>query len=122
MRFFLDQTLTTMVASVQGTDALCLGSEALALTGAVGSMATATPSWRHKTATSWHRPTHTGSHGALSSVVRLGPPFESPRDPGFLLSLRSALPRAQPVYILVGRDGGKRGRIIAAVSDLQGTG
>lgn len=59
---------------------------------------------------------------ALSSVVRLGSTFESPRDPGFLLSLRSALPRAQPVYILVGRDGGKRGRIIAAVSDLQGTG
>ena len=25
MRFFLDQTLTNMVASAQGTDALCLG-------------------------------------------------------------------------------------------------
>lgn len=52
MRFFLDQTLTNMVASAQGTDALCLGSEALASTGAVGSMTTATPRWRHKTVTS----------------------------------------------------------------------
>ena len=52
MRFFLDQTLTNMVASAQGTDALCLGSEALASTGAVGSMTAATPRWRHKTAMS----------------------------------------------------------------------
>ena len=52
MRFFLDQTLTAMVASAQGTGAPRSGSEALASTGAAGNMTSATPSWRCRTATS----------------------------------------------------------------------
>lgn len=99
------------------------GGKCVALTGAVGYTTTVMGCWRRKAVTSGHSPTSTASPRAWSPVVRLGLPIQATGRAWVSAGSDSAAPRGQPAYILgglrgYGRTEGKRGKNIAAVSDV----